>query len=399
MVGSSATAFEEAYAARGVGGRRGDDDLKIGPRDMVRAGTGDEQAAGAQHFERTQVQFLITAQGAFDGAFGFGEGRRIEDDGVEGFAGMRPVAQNLEGVGFDPVDFALDARVVGLEVAFRDFERSARGVNAGDLAADLGEVQSESALIAADIEGAGRSCEALRPVARGGVIGALVEKGAGFLAGVGVVVKGEAVQVKVRAGEGMRGIGEPEWIGARCGKAFELADARFGALDDRRGLHLFAQDADAGLAYAGSEQAFGEELHDDERAVFVDDEAGQLVGFAEAEAAGVVGGVEHGLAARDGRAQTAFEQLEKGGVIEGVARYEAQSDLRDRAVESGAEEDSAVVGHRHQGFFWMGRDDCFDVGCKNPEMAGAEPVGGAAIDHGAGWRRLRWRTRCGGRGG
>ena len=72
---------------------------------MMRAGAGDEQAAGAQHLERAQVQLLVAAQRAFNGALGFGEGRRVENDGVERLAGLRPVAKNLEGVGLDPVDF------------------------------------------------------------------------------------------------------------------------------------------------------------------------------------------------------------------------------------------------------------------------------------------------------
>ena len=76
------------------------------------------------------------------------------------------------------------------------------------------------------------------------------------------------------------------------------------------------------------EQTFGQELHDHEVAVFVGDQARQLVGLAEAEAAGIVGGVEQRLAAGDGRAQARCEQLEPCGLIEGFARDEAQRDLR-----------------------------------------------------------------------
>ena len=68
---------------------------------------------------------------------------------------LRPVAENLEGVGLDPVDFGGQMRErLACEIALRYFERGARGVDARDLAADLGKVQGESALVAADVEGA-----------------------------------------------------------------------------------------------------------------------------------------------------------------------------------------------------------------------------------------------------
>ena len=105
MIGSGAAALEQAHAPRRIGSGGSDSGFKIGPTDMMRAGAGDEQAAGTNHFECAQIQFLVTAQGAFDGAFGFGEGGRIENDGVEGSQPrLRPVAKNLEGVSLDPVD-------------------------------------------------------------------------------------------------------------------------------------------------------------------------------------------------------------------------------------------------------------------------------------------------------
>ena len=110
MVGRGAAALKQAHAPRCVGGSGGDCAFKIGPANMMRAGAGDEQAAGAQHFERAQIQFLVAAQRALNGALGFGEGRRVENDGVEFLAGLRPVAENLEGVGLDPVDFGMSSR-------------------------------------------------------------------------------------------------------------------------------------------------------------------------------------------------------------------------------------------------------------------------------------------------
>ena len=130
MVGSGAAAFEQTHAPRGIGSGGSDGGFEIGPGDMVRTGAGDQQAAGTNHFERTQIQFLVAAQGAFDGAPGFGEGGRIEDDGVKTLARLRPVAENFEGVGLDPVDFGGDAGAIGFEIALGDFERGTRGVDA-----------------------------------------------------------------------------------------------------------------------------------------------------------------------------------------------------------------------------------------------------------------------------
>lgn len=154
MVRGCAAALDELDAAMGICGRGGDGSFKIAPTDMVRAGTGDEDATGAEHLESAEVEFLVAAECAFDGAPGFGEGGRVEDDEVIGLTGVGPLAQDLKGVAFDPVDRGGEAGAVGGQVALGDFKRGAAGVNAGDLAADLGKMKGEAALIGADIEGA-----------------------------------------------------------------------------------------------------------------------------------------------------------------------------------------------------------------------------------------------------
>ncbi len=107
MVESGATALEVAHAPRGIGGGRSHGGFEIGPAYVMRAGAGNKQTAGTQHFESAQIQFLVTAQRTLDGALALGEGRRIENDGVKCFAGLGPVAENLEGVGLDPVNFGI----------------------------------------------------------------------------------------------------------------------------------------------------------------------------------------------------------------------------------------------------------------------------------------------------
>ena len=81
-----------------------------------------------------------------------GESGRIEDDGVELLARIRPVAQNLKGVAFHPFHLRGEAGAVGLEVSLRHFERGAGGVNARNLSANLRQMQRKAALVAADVE-------------------------------------------------------------------------------------------------------------------------------------------------------------------------------------------------------------------------------------------------------
>ena len=167
---------------------------------MVRAGAGDQQAVRGEHLESAQIQLLIAAQCAFDGALGLGEGGRVKNDGVEFLAGVGPVAQDLKSVGFDPIDFGAELIAIGFEVALGDFEGGAGGVDAGDALAD--------------IEGTAAWSEKPSPLLCSGVVGALVEEGSGLLAGVGVVLKQKTVDVKLRAGEGFGGVFCPErrWI-------------------------------------------------------------------------------------------------------------------------------------------------------------------------------------------
>ena len=193
MVNRGAAALKQANAALHVGRSRSYGGFKLSPADVMRAGAGDEQAAWTQHFERAKIEFFVAAQSTLDGAFRFGKGRRVDNDDVEFFASLRPVTQDRECVGFDPFNISRDARAIRRQISLRNFERGAGCVDAGNPAAELREMQCKSALVAADVEGAAAERELPRPPLRSGVVGVLIEKGAGLLAGVDVVVKGEAV--------------------------------------------------------------------------------------------------------------------------------------------------------------------------------------------------------------
>ncbi len=74
---------------------------------MVGAGAGHENAAGAEHLEGAEVEFLVAAEGGIEVALGFGEGGRIENDGVVVAIGGGVVLEQVEGVGLDPFDLCL----------------------------------------------------------------------------------------------------------------------------------------------------------------------------------------------------------------------------------------------------------------------------------------------------
>ena len=82
MVFGLSADFEEAQGPVGIERRSGQHFEEVGLAHVVGAGAGDQDSAGPQHLEGAEVEFFVAAQGGVQVALGFGEGRRIEDDGV-----------------------------------------------------------------------------------------------------------------------------------------------------------------------------------------------------------------------------------------------------------------------------------------------------------------------------
>src|SRR5579875_836038 len=74
VVGRSGAGFEELNTAAGIGGCGADDLSEVGQRDVMRAGAGDERAAGCEQTDRTKVQFLVAAESALGRPLGLCEG-------------------------------------------------------------------------------------------------------------------------------------------------------------------------------------------------------------------------------------------------------------------------------------------------------------------------------------
>ena len=86
MVLTLRAALDQLHAAAGVARGFGEDFEEERLGHVVGAGAGDEVAARFEHLERAQVDLLVAARGRGDARAVLGEGRRVEDDGVEALA-------------------------------------------------------------------------------------------------------------------------------------------------------------------------------------------------------------------------------------------------------------------------------------------------------------------------
>ena len=176
--------LDQTQGSVGIMGRFGEHFEKVCWVDMVGAGAGDQDAAGAKHLQGAEVELFVAAEGGIEGAFTFGEGGWIENDGVIALAGGSVVLEQIEGVGLDPFD------VLAIEggIPVGDLERGPRAVDAGDVRAARGQVKGKASLVAENVEGF-----AVGVLGSGSVVLALVEEPSGLLAFERVAVELDAV--------------------------------------------------------------------------------------------------------------------------------------------------------------------------------------------------------------
>jgi hypothetical protein len=99
--------FDQAQGTVGVESGRTEHLEEVRLADVVGAGAGDEDAAGAKHLEGAKIEFFVAAQGGVEIALGLGKGGRVENDGVVAASLLRTswrsiVLEQIEGVGLDP---------------------------------------------------------------------------------------------------------------------------------------------------------------------------------------------------------------------------------------------------------------------------------------------------------
>src|SRR5580698_4457574 len=210
-----ATDLENPEGAMSIEGGRGEHFQEVGLAHVVGAGAGHEEASGTEHLEGAEVEFFVAAKGGVEVALAFGEGGRIENDGiVAAFRGV-VVLHQIKGVGLDPFNFFVrETGAVEGGILVCDLEGGPGAIDASDLRTVGGEVEREAALITKNVEGF-----AFGVVGGSVVVFALVEEGSGFLAFEGIVVKLDAVH-----GEGGRGLVTLYESGVARRQSFEIAD-------------------------------------------------------------------------------------------------------------------------------------------------------------------------------
>src|SRR5919109_2427359 len=116
--------FQDAQGLLGIQGSFGNHVQEVGLADVVGTAAGHQNSSWAEHLQGTQVEFFVAAQGGIQVLFGFREGGRVENNGVELTAGGGVVLKQIESVGFEPFDF------VSIEggILIGNFEGGARAV-------------------------------------------------------------------------------------------------------------------------------------------------------------------------------------------------------------------------------------------------------------------------------
>src|SRR5450755_5069306 len=82
MVFSLSADLDQAEGTVSVECGRGEHLEEIGLTDVVRARAGDEDAAGAEHFQGAEIELLVAAKCRIEIALALSEGRRVENDGI-----------------------------------------------------------------------------------------------------------------------------------------------------------------------------------------------------------------------------------------------------------------------------------------------------------------------------
>jgi hypothetical protein len=121
--------FDQAKSPSAVKSGIGKHFEEVGLADVVGTRAGDEQTARTEHFQSAKVELLIAAEGRIQIALGLGEGRRIENDRIVAALRRGIVLKQVEGVGFNPFDFAM----VECGVLIGDFQGRTGTVDASDV--------------------------------------------------------------------------------------------------------------------------------------------------------------------------------------------------------------------------------------------------------------------------
>lgn len=253
---------------------------------------------------------------------------------------------------------------------------------------DFGQMQSEAALVCADIKRVAGDAGTAYPAGGGGVVQALVEERPGFLASGGVIVELKPIETENSRGCGLALAEVKERLRAWCGKLLELADTRIGTLKNREGLvsgtQGRAESVDQGLPDVVLCGALGQQLHDDEVGIAVGYDAGEVIGLGKDQTLGIGVRIDRrNVPPASQSFGNALSEIGKvlGAIQAGNGGNHAQGELRGRRIQRGAERAAGNVFHRHEParrqLRLRGRIG-EQIGAIYPKVAGAKTVRGAA---------------------
>ena len=141
--------------------------------DMVRAGAGDQVAAGVKELQAAQIDFLVAAAGGGDAGAILCESRRVQNNHVEVAASFVVLLQDVERIGLAEREVG---DVVQLLIAAGHFDGCGREIHRLDLLAVRREGEREAAIVREAVEhraaGIGRG---------GGAVFALIQEAARLL--------------------------------------------------------------------------------------------------------------------------------------------------------------------------------------------------------------------------
>src|SRR5208283_5358152 len=337
---------------------------------------------GAQHPQGAEVEFLVAAQSGRHCALGFGEGGRVEDDGVVLASGGGVVLEQVKGVRLDPFDLANAVLgTVELLVPLGDFQRRTRRVNRGHARAHSCEMQGEASLISEAIERLTVSIPG-----SGSVVFALIEESASLLSGESVEVKTHAVHGE----DGARPIAAYQLRFARR-QLLQFADVRINPLEHAGLRKMLGHRIENNRPQVLAVEGLRERLHREHVVVLVEDEPGQQIALAEDHTVGIR--VTRDLPAKldcagDALAQQRWE-LRCGDFF---AAQQTDGDLRCAAVESRTQTAPALVAHMDNCSTWnIYRRH--EIGAVNPQMSAPQP-GCATVISGYDWDGCRQSILC-----
>src|SRR5437868_2428987 len=292
---------------------------ELGLAHVIRTGAGDQGATGTQHPEGAQVQFFIAAKGSVEVALALGEGWRIENDGVVLVAGGGMVTQQVESIGFNPLDFTL----IEDGILFGGLQSRAGTVYPSNFGTARRQVQGKAALVTEHIQGFPRGV-----LRGGGIVFALIKKGAGFLSLQSCIVKADAVH-------GIHGAGlfpDEKARGTRR-KLLKSQHPLVHPFQYRGWFEQFGQGGSDRHSYTVGVHGLGEHLEGKNVVVTINNQTRQEIALAKDDAIGI-GILDEFLAVRNSGGNSLLEQGCE--IADRLMGKHADRDLRGTAIERGA---------------------------------------------------------------